>query len=79
MNARPVLPRRPVSMTLAAAALSILVTLGLLNAVAGLFLRDGMPLEQLVIAEHACADYSFVSERATCMRAFLGAPRIASR
>jgi hypothetical protein len=33
-------------------------------------------LEQIVIAEHACADYAFVSERETCMRSFLAASHV---
>jgi hypothetical protein len=33
-------------------------------------------LAQIVIAEHACADYAFVSERETCMRLFLAASRV---
>jgi hypothetical protein len=33
---------------------------------------------QLVIAEHGCADYAFVSERETCMRLFLAASQVGS-
>jgi hypothetical protein len=68
MNAKPILARRPIGTTLVAAALSTLVAIGLLSTVSSLFLRDGAPLEQAAIAERACADYAFVSERETCMR-----------
>ena len=76
MNAKPVLARPHVATTIVAAALSAFIAIGLLSAVAGLFQRDGTPLAQIVIAEHACADYAFVSERETCMRLFLAASRI---
>jgi hypothetical protein len=71
MNARPTLPRPRLGVTLVAAALAALIAIGLLAAVAGLLLRDGTPLARLVIAEHACADRAFVSERETCVRSFL--------
>jgi hypothetical protein len=78
MNARPVLPRRPAATTFIAAALAALVAIGLLGTVAGLFQRDGAPLEQLAVAERACADRAFVSEREVCMRLFLAASRVRS-
>jgi hypothetical protein len=76
MNAKPVLADPHVATTIVAAALSVFIAIGLLGAVAGLFQRDGTPLAQVVIAEHACADYAFVSERETCMRLFLPASRV---
>jgi hypothetical protein len=76
MNAKPVLARPHVGTTIVATVLSVLIGIGLLAAVAGLFLRDGTPLEQIVLAEHACADYAFVSERETCMRSFLAASHV---
>ena len=82
MNAKPTLAHPRVGTTIVAAALSALIAIGLLSAVAGLFLRDGAPLAQIVIAEHACADYAFVSEREACMRLFLATShvqRVASR
>lgn len=82
MNAKPNLPHPHVGATLAAAALSALVAMGLLTAVAELFQRDGAPLEQVAIAERACADHAFVSQREACMRTFLAALRgrsVASR
>ena len=82
MNAKPTLARRHVVTTTVAAALSALIAIGLLTTVTGLFQRDGTPFEQLVIAEHACANYAFVSERETCVRLYLAASRfrnVASR
>ena len=79
MNTKPVLARPHIGRTIVATVLSVLIGIGLLAAVAGLLLRDGAPLEQFVIAQHACADYAFVSERETCMRSFVAASRIASR
>lgn len=80
MNAKRFLayPRPRVGTTIVAAAVSALIAIGLLSAVAGLFLRDGAPFEQIVFAEHVCADYAFVSERETCMRSFLAASQVAA-
>lgn len=69
-------------MMIVAVALSALIAIGLLGAVAGLFLRDGTPYEQVAIAERACASHAFVSEREACARALLGranVSRVASR
>ena len=76
MNAKPTLARPHVVTTLVAAALATLIAIGLLTAVTTLFQRDGAPFEQLVIAEHACANYAFVSERETCVRLYLAASRV---
>jgi hypothetical protein len=76
MNAKPTLARPHVVTTIVAAALATLIAIGLLTAVTGLFQRDGAPFEQLVIAEHACANYAFVSERETCVRLYLAASRV---
>jgi hypothetical protein len=82
MNAKPFLAyphsHPHVRTTIVAAALSALIAITLLSAVAGLFLRAGTPFEQIVIAERACADYAFVSERETCMRLFLAASQLRS-
>jgi hypothetical protein len=51
MNTKPVLVASPIGATVAAAALSILITIGLLVAVAGLFLHDGTPLQNVVAAK----------------------------
>lgn len=76
MSAKPVFPRRSAGTTLVAAALATLVATGLLGSVAGLLQRDGAPLQQLVIAERACSDQPFVSEREVCVRLFLAASRV---
>jgi hypothetical protein len=76
MNAKPTLARPHVVTTIVAAALSALIAIGLLSAVIGLFQRDGTPFEQVVIAEHACANYAFLSERETCVRLSLAASRV---
>jgi hypothetical protein len=76
MNVNPKLARPRVGTTLITAALSTLIAIGLLTAVTGLFQRDGAPFEQVVIAEHACANYTFVSERETCMRLYLATSRV---
>ena len=76
MNAKPVLARPHVVTTIFAAALSTLIAIGLLSAISGLFQRDGTPFEQMAIAEHACTNYAFVSEREACVRLFLAASRV---
>ncbi len=76
------LNRSPLGKTIVAAALSLLVAIGLLSAGAGLFLRDGTPLQNVAIAERACSGFAFVSERETCVRSFFAAvyrKRVASR
>jgi hypothetical protein len=76
MNAKPVLARPHILTTIAGAALAAVIAIGLLSAVAGLFQRDGAPFEQVVVAEHACANHAFVSEREACVRSFLAASRV---
>ena len=76
MNAKPTLARPCVVTTLVSVALSTLIAIGLLTAVTGLFQRDGAPFEQLVIDEHACANFAFVSERQNCVRLYLAASRV---
>ena len=72
MNAKPTLARPRVVTTIAAAALATVIAIGLLTAVTSLFQRDGAPFEQVVIAEHACAIHTFISERKACVRSYLG-------
>ena len=76
MSTKPTLARPCVVMMIAAAALSAVIAIGLLAAVTGLFQRDGVPLEQVVIAEHACANHAFISEREACVRLHLAASRV---
>lgn len=80
MNIQPF--RSRLGGTLVALTLAALIAIGLLDGVATLFLHDGMPFEQALIAERACSEYRFVSEREACMRAFAAAverPAVASR
>jgi len=44
--------------------------------VSRLFQRDGTPFEQVAIAEHACANHTFMSEREACVRSYLAASRV---
>ncbi|HEV2977472.1 MAG TPA: hypothetical protein VG425_07780 [Casimicrobiaceae bacterium] len=76
MNANTTLARRHVVATLVAATLSAFIAIGLLTAVTDLFQRDGAPFEQVVIAEHACANHAFVSERQNCVRLYLATSRV---
>ncbi len=76
MNAKPAFARRPAAVNVAAAALAVLIGFGTLGAVTGMFQREGTPFEQLVVAEQACADRTFVSERQTCVRSFIAATRV---
>lgn len=76
MNAKPKLARPQVVTTLVAATLATLIAIGLLTAVTGLFQRAGAPFEQVVIAEHACTTYAFVSEREACVRLHLATSRV---
>jgi hypothetical protein len=76
MNAKPTLARPHVVTTIVAAALSSFIAIGLLAAVTDLFQRDGAPFKQVVIAEHACTNYAFVSEQETCVRLYFAASRI---
>jgi hypothetical protein len=76
MNVKPTLPRPGVVTTLVTVALSTLIAIGLLTAVTGLFQRDGTPFEQVAIAEHACANSAFISEREACVRLYLAASRV---
>jgi len=71
MNAKPTFPQ-PSSLSITVAAgLATLIAIGLLTAVVFLFQRDGAPMEQLIIAERACAQHVYMSERQSCMREWL--------
>jgi hypothetical protein len=76
MNAKPTLARPRVVTTIGTAALSAVTAIGLLIAIAGLFQRHGAPFGQVVIAEHACANHAFISEREACVRSYLAAARV---
>ena len=70
MDSNRLLPRR-LGTTLVAAALSLLIAIGLVSVVAELFLREGTPWEHVVAVERACDESRFVSEREACMRSSL--------
>jgi hypothetical protein len=75
MNVKPKLDR-PASERRSSPSLPTLIAIGVLTAVTGLFQRDGAPFEQVVIAEHACANYALVSERETCVHLYLATSRV---
>ena len=80
MSIQPIFTR--LGARLVSGAFAVLIAIGLLTGVAALFLRDGFPFEQALVAERACSGYAFVSEREACMRAFAAAlerPAVASR
>jgi len=79
MNTKPVLGRRDIGTTVVAAALAMVIALGLLAGVANLFLHDGLLLQNVAMAERACRGYSYVSEREACVRWLLAASYVASR
>jgi hypothetical protein len=76
MKAKPGVAHPNVVTTIVVAALSALIGIGLLSAVTGLFQRDGTPFEHVVIAEHDCTNYAFVSEREACVRLYLASSHV---
>jgi len=73
MNCRPAFARPSIGSTLAAVALSIVVTTLMLVGVTELFTCDGLPLWTAGIAERACTQYSYWSEREACVQSLLAA------
>jgi hypothetical protein len=68
MNTKPELPgNSPISVTVIA-TLAVVFAVGLLTAVNVMFRSSGAPYAQVVAAERACADRTYVSEREQCMR-----------
>src|SRR5215212_2613068 len=65
---------RPLGVTIFA-AVSAFVAVGLLSAVAVSFQSSGAPFEKVVAAESACKQYVYVSDRETCMNAWLASMR----
>jgi len=61
-----------------AATMATIIAIGLLASVATLFQRDGLPMRRLLLAERACSEYRYVSERDACMRQWLAATRTLS-
>ena len=72
----------PAGIKCGAAALSVIIALGLFAGIPNAFQRDGTPYERIVAAERTCSEYKFVSERDDCVRSRLASaqPRnVASR
>jgi len=63
------------TLTVVTAALATIIALGILWGVVILFQSRGAPMERLAAAEHACAQYIYLSERQACMNAWLAASR----
>jgi hypothetical protein len=75
MTMKPTLPHsRPLTHFIAA-VLAGTVTTGIFTGMTALLQRDGMPFEQQVAAERACADRVYVSERDACARQWLAGRR----
>ncbi len=58
-------------MTVVAAALAVVITVGILSIVVSLFQSRGAPMERLVAAERACVSHAYQSERDACMKQWL--------
>ena len=71
MNTKPTLACSHIGTNTVAATLSSAIAIGLLTAAAGLFLHEGTPLQNVLIAERACSEFTFISERDACVRSFL--------
>jgi len=61
----------PICASLAA----LTITVAIMGGVGALFQSRGLPLERVVLAESACADELYVSQRESCMRQWLEATR----
>jgi len=76
-------PHRTHALTaLIASTLATIIGVGILSAVALLFQSRGLPLEEFVAAERACARLAYVSERESCVREWVAAShghRVAQR
>jgi hypothetical protein len=68
MNPLTEISRSHIVTMIIAGLLSVFIAIGGLSAVAGLFLRDGTPYEQVLAAERACTNDAPVSEREACPR-----------
>lgn len=75
MDPRPTLHRPSLLVTAVASTLGTLIAATLLAAVTGLFQSRGLPLEEIALAERACAVHAYVSERDTCIKERIAAER----
>jgi hypothetical protein len=74
MNSNTYAPQSSIS-TAVVAAVAAAIAIGLLSLVVSMFRSDGSPFEQVVAAEKACKQYTYVSERENCMNEWLAAAR----
>lgn len=75
MNAKtPYSPSRNAPAAVAA-FLSVVIAIGILGSVTGLFQSRGLPMGELAAAARACVKQAFVSERESCMREWVAAQR----
>ena len=56
-----------------AAALAVVIALGLLWSVTKLFQSRGEPFAQVAAAERACSHHAYQSERQTCIKRWIAA------
>ena len=73
MSTRPNFAFPGSTLTVATAALATVIALGILWGIVTLFQSRGAPMERLVTAERACAQYTYLSERHACMNGWLAA------
>ena len=75
MTTKPILPHPRALICFIAAVLAGTITAGIFSGVTNLLQRNGMPFEQQVAAERACADRAYLSEREACVRQWLAGRR----
>jgi hypothetical protein len=78
MSTRPNFAFPGSTLTVATAALAAVIALGILWGIVTLFQSRGAPMQRLVAAEHACAQYIYLSERQACMNEWLAASQPAN-
>lgn len=54
-----------------ALAVAAAMSLAMLGAVVALFTSEGAPFAEAMVAERACSEYEFASERGQCMQSFV--------
>lgn len=68
----------PAGVKCGAAALSVIIALGLFAGIPNAFQRKGAPFERVAAAERACSEYAFVSEPDSCVRSRLASSQLRS-
>ena len=71
MNAKLNLAPPSSILTVAAATVATVITIGILWGVVVLFQSQGAPMERLAAAERACAHHAYLSEREACAKQWL--------